>query len=44
VLGGALLGTRVLVNARVSTLRIVFGMVILALAVEMIISGFTGRI
>ena len=44
VLGGALLGTKVLVHARVSTLRIVFGVVILALAVEMIFSGFTGRI
>ena len=44
VLGGALLGTRVLVHARVSTLRIVFGLVILALAIEMIVNGFTGRI
>lgn len=44
VLGGALLGTRVLVHARVRTLRIVFGLVILALAIEMIVNGFTGRI
>ena len=44
VLGGALLGTRVLVRARVSTLRIVFGVVILALAIEMIVNGITGRI
>ncbi|HUN83429.1 MAG TPA: sulfite exporter TauE/SafE family protein [Terracidiphilus sp.] len=44
VLGGALIGTRVLVHARVRTLRIVFGAVILALAIEMIVNGFTGRI
>jgi len=44
VLGGALIGTQVLVHARVRTLRIVFGAVILALAIEMIVNGFTGRI
>jgi len=44
VLVGALLGTRVLVRTRVRTLRIVFGIVILALAVEMIVNGITGRI
>jgi uncharacterized membrane protein YfcA len=44
VLGGALLGTRVLVHARVRTLRIVFGVVILALAIEMIVNGLSGRI
>jgi uncharacterized protein len=44
VLAGALLGTRVLVRARVRTLRLVFGVVILALAFEMIFSGITGRI
>jgi hypothetical protein len=44
VLGGALLGTRVLVHARVRTLRMVFGVVILALAIEMIVNGLSGRI
>ena len=44
VLGGALLGTRVLVHAHVHTLRIVFGVVILALGIEMIVSGIIGRI
>ncbi len=44
VLGGALLGTKVLVHARVKTLRIVFALVILALAIEMIVNGITGKI
>jgi uncharacterized membrane protein YfcA len=44
VLGGALAGTRVLVHAHVRTLRIVFGVVILALAIEMIVNGINGRI
>ncbi len=44
VLVGALLGTRVLVRAQVKTLRVVFGVVILALAIEMIVNGITGRI
>jgi len=44
VLGGALVGTKVLVHARVRTLRIVFGVVILALAIEMIVNGLSGRI
>lgn len=44
VLGGAFLGTKVLVRARVKTLRFVFGIVILALAAEMILNGATGRI
>jgi uncharacterized protein len=44
VLGGALLGTRVLVHARVHTLRIVFGVVILALAIEMIVNGILGKV
>src|SRR3984885_12214454 len=43
VLGGAFLGTKVLVRAGVKTLRLVFGLVILALAVEMIVNGITGR-
>jgi uncharacterized protein len=44
VLGGAFLGTKVLVRARVKTLRVVFGVVILVLAIEMILNGATGRI
>lgn len=41
VLAGSLLGTRVLVAARTRVLRIIFGLVILALALEMIIKGLT---
>ncbi len=44
VLGGALLGTKVLVHAHVRTLRIVFATVIFALAVEMIVNGIMKRI
>ncbi|MDE3149665.1 MAG: sulfite exporter TauE/SafE family protein [Acidobacteriota bacterium] len=44
VLCGAFLGTKVLVRARVRTLRIVFGTVILLLAVEMILNGVMGRV
>ncbi len=44
VLAGAFLGTRVLVRAKVRTLRLVFGIVVLALALEMIVNGFTGKI
>jgi uncharacterized membrane protein YfcA len=44
VLLGSFLGTRVLVVARTRILRIVFGLVILALAIEMIYSGLTGGI
>jgi len=44
VLGGALLGAKVLVHAPVRTLRAVFAIVILALAIEMIVNGITGRV
>jgi uncharacterized membrane protein YfcA len=44
VLAGALVGTKVLVRAQVKTLRLVFGVVILALAVEMIVNGFLGKV
>jgi uncharacterized membrane protein YfcA len=44
VLGGALLGTRILIRASVSVLRKVFAAVILLLAIEMIFTGITGRI
>ncbi len=42
VLLGSLLGTRVLVVAQTQILRIIFGLVILALAIEMIYKGLTG--
>jgi len=44
VLAGAFLGTKVLVHAPVRTLRLVFAVVILLLAIEMIFSGATGRV
>lgn len=44
VLAGAFLGTRVLVHAPVRLLRIVFGVVIAVLAIEMIINGIMGRV
>ena len=43
VLTGSLLGSRVLVRARVSTLRKIFAFVIVALGIEMIYSSLTGR-
>jgi uncharacterized protein len=44
VLAGAFLGTKVLVHAPVRTLRLIFAVVILLLAIEMIFSGATGRV
>jgi uncharacterized membrane protein YfcA len=44
VLAGALVGVKVLVHARVRTLRAVFGAVILILAVEMIVNGIRGKV
>jgi uncharacterized membrane protein YfcA len=44
VLGGSLAGSRILVRARVSTLRILFAIVIVALGVEMIYSSLSGRL
>jgi uncharacterized membrane protein YfcA len=44
VLAGALLGARVLVLAQPGWLRIVFGVVVFALAVEMIYKGLTGEL
>ena len=44
VLGGSLLGARMLPAVRVEALRLVFAIVIAALAVEMIFNGVTGRI
>ncbi len=44
VLLGSALGARTLVGARVKALRLVFAAVILALGVEMVYSGLTGRL
>src|SRR5882757_3684581 len=44
VLGGSLIGSRILIRARVSTLRVLFTVVIIALGVEMIYSSLTGRL
>jgi uncharacterized membrane protein YfcA len=44
VLAGSLLGARFLVRARISMLRGIFTIVILALGVEMIINGWLGRV
>jgi len=44
VLVGALVGSRILVNADVKLLRLVFSIVIVALGVEMIFNGLTGRL
>jgi len=44
VLIGSLLGARALVTAQTRALRIVFSVVIFALAIEMIYNGLTGRL
>jgi uncharacterized protein len=44
VLGGAFVGTRVLTRAKTPSLKIVFALVILVLAVEMIYNGITHKI
>lgn len=44
VLVGSLLGSKLLVKSRVATLKMVFCLVILALGLEMIFSGMSGRI
>jgi len=44
VLAGAFLGTKVLVHAPVRTLRLIFAVVILLLAIEMIVSGSMGKV
>jgi hypothetical protein len=44
VLGGAFLGSKLLVRAKVRTLRLIFGIVILFLAFQMIFNGITGRV
>jgi hypothetical protein len=44
VIAAALAGSRILVKARVRTLRLVFSIVIVALGTEMIFNGLTGRL
>ncbi len=44
VLAGSLIGTRILVKTRVTTLKSFFALVIVVLGCEMIYSGITGRI
>jgi uncharacterized membrane protein YfcA len=44
VLGGSLLGARILVEARVSVLRILFSLVIVALGIEMIVNSWIGKL
>jgi uncharacterized protein len=44
VLGGSMLGAKVLMKAKTSILRIVFGLVIVALGIEMIISSIRGHL
>jgi uncharacterized membrane protein YfcA len=44
VLGGSLIGARILVEAKVRVLRMVFSAVIAFLAIQMIYSGITGRL
>jgi uncharacterized membrane protein YfcA len=44
VLAGSLLGARLLVRARTKVLRYVFSAVIVALGVEMIYGGFSGKL
>ena len=44
VLGGSLLGARLLVAFRVSLLRVIFALVIAALGVEMIVNGWLGKV
>ena len=43
-LAGSMLGAKLLVNAHPKYLRAVFGVVIAALGIEMILNGFTGRL
>ena len=44
VLAGSLTGARILIKTGTRTLRLVFALVILALAVEMIYNGAAGRL
>ena len=44
VLAGSLIGAKVLVRARTPAIRVIFAVVVIALGLEMIYSGFTGRL
>jgi RNA polymerase sigma factor (sigma-70 family) len=44
VVGGAALGSRILVTARAASLRVLLAVVMMALAAEMIVHGLAGRI
>jgi hypothetical protein len=44
VLLGSVVGTRILMRARTAWLRLVFNFVILALGIEMIYGGLTGKL
>jgi uncharacterized protein len=44
VLAGSLIGTRILLGAQTRVLRIVFGVVVAVMAVEMMYGGFSGKI
>jgi hypothetical protein len=44
VLAGSLLGARLLVHSRVSLLRTVFALVIVALGIEMVVNGWLGKV
>jgi uncharacterized membrane protein YfcA len=44
VLGGSLLGSRILVKAETKSLRLVFSAVILVLGLQMLYKGFWGKI
>ena len=44
VLAGSLLGAKVLVNIRVSLLRTIFALVLVALGIEMIVNGWLGKV
>lgn len=44
VLAGSLSGAKILVHARVKTLRLVFALVIVALGIEMIVNSVSGRL
>ena len=44
VLGGATIGARLLAGSRTRVLRVVFALVVVALGVEMVFNGLTGRI
>ncbi|HZQ67335.1 MAG TPA: TSUP family transporter [Terriglobales bacterium] len=44
VLGGSLLGTRVLVRAQTKWLRLVFSLVIVVLGLQMLIQGLRGQV